>query len=133
MVWRRLLPDATICDPHYPLIRYDDLHADVVWFRGYQPVDELEIMAQADQMGRPFRVVQKAVVKTLAVADAVPGLIKGNTRYDNQVRFVGLVIRTGGAGFQNAKAAFAQAFDSLDLTEDHVSAADRRIENALTG
>ena len=111
----------------------DQFHADVVLFGGNGTVDQLKIVAQPDQVSFSSGMQQKSVVIPLAVADAVSVGIKRNTRNDNQVRLVGMVVDTGRTWFQNTKAPFGQALQPFDLPEHHPLSADGRIKNPLAG
>ena len=77
------------------LIGDDQFHTYVMSLGGNRPVDQLEIVAQPDQVGRSAGVLQKAIIKTLAVADTVTGQIKGNSRNHDQVGLVRLVVAAG--------------------------------------
>ena len=114
------------------LIGDNKFHAYVMRFGGNHPVDQLKIVAQPDQMGFPAGMPQKSVIKTLAVADTVTGQIKGNSGNNNQVGLVGLVVATGGAGFQNSEAPLGKTPQSLNLSEHHAVITDGRIKHPLT-
>ena len=111
----------------------DQLHPYVVLLGGNCPVDQLKIVAKPDQVGLSAGMLQKPVIIPLAVADAVTARIKGNTRDNDQVRFVGMVVDAGRTGFQNAEAPLGQAPQFFDLPEHHPLSADSRIKNPLAG
>ena len=99
----------------------------------YCPVDQLEIVAQSDQMCISAGMLQEPVIKTLAVADTMPGQIKGYTGNNDQVGLVRQVITSGGAGFQNTKGPLGQTPQSFDLAKYHPLVTDGRIQYPLTG
>jgi hypothetical protein len=78
-------------------------------------------------------MLQETVIKSFAVADAVAASIKSNTRHDDQIRLVRLVINSGAAWLENAKTSLAELFKRLNLAQNHVMAADRRIKNSFAG
>src|SRR5512133_771294 len=116
-----------------PLISDDQFHAYVMSLGGNRPVDQLEIMAQPYKMSLPAGMLQKSVIKTLAITDTMTGQIKGNTGNNDQVRLVGLMVTAGRAGLQNAKTPFGKIFYSLNLPEHHAVITNCRKQHPLTG
>jgi hypothetical protein len=96
-------------------------------------VDQLKFVAETHQVGFPSGMFQELVVITPAVSYAVAGEVKGNTRNNYQVCFVGLVFDSGRAWLQNAEGSFLQSVQSQNLPEYHLFAAKCRIKNPLPG
>ena len=111
----------------------DNLHPYVVFLGRNSAVNQLKIVTKPDQMGRSAGVLQKTVIKSLAVADTMAVRIKGHPRHHNQVRFVGEVVDPGRAGFQDAETALAQMPQFFDLPENHALAAYGRVQDFFPG
>src|SRR4051794_14779839 len=101
------------------LVRHDDFHRDIMTVCRDRTSYQLKLMAQPDQMGLPAGMMQKTVIKTLAVPDPVSVRIEGNPRTDDQVGFIGLMFDTICTGLENAEAALAQIRYIHDLPQDH--------------
>ncbi len=116
-----------------PPVAYYDLHRYVMLFARYWCVQQLKVVAKTDQMSLQAGMLQKPVVKTFAVSDSVTCMIKGHTWNNNQVSFISLVVRSDCARLKDAECSLLQGMQSLNQTEHHVLAADRRIQNPFTG
>jgi len=96
-----------------------------------QVPDQLEVMAEADQIRSAVCMMQKTVVEALPVADPVPGQVKSDTRHNDQISFIGLVIDSGRARLQNAEGTFLQSLNPFYTAKHHLLAADSRIQHPL--
>lgn len=102
-------------------------------FARYWRVEQLKVVAETDQVGLKSGMLQKAIVKTLAVTDSVAGMIEAHTRYNDQVGFIGLVVGSDRARFQDAESSLLQRMQPLHQSENHMFAADRRIQDPFAG
>ena len=116
-----------------PPVTDDDFHRNIMLFARYWRAEQLKVVAEADQVGLQAGMLQKSVVKTFAVADAVTGKIEGHPRYDDQVGFVSLMVGADRAWFQDAESSLLQGMQSLHQPEYHMCAADRRIQDPFAG
>lgn len=115
--------DPPVCD--------DDLHLYIMSFSRDLPVYELKIVAQTYKVGLSAGMAQKAVVKTFPITNAMAILVKGNSRDDNQIGFIGSMIDPGGTRFMYAESSCAEVGQPIDLAQNHLMAADGRVEHLL--
>ena len=92
-------------------------------------LNDLEFMAETDQMTFPFPVIEKTVVVPASMTKPMPRQVKGNPRNNNQSRRGGIMIRSGRARFGNTEAARLQLVGRQCRAEHHPVPADRRDKN----
>ena len=93
------------------------------------PVSQLKIVTESDQMRPSAGMLQKTVIKPFSIADPVPTLVKSDSRNNDQISFVSLMIKPGRAWFQNAECPFLQCIDMLNSAKHHLMATHRRIQH----
>lgn len=112
-----------------PFIRDNYFHRYIVDIRRKGIVRQLKIMTQPYQMRPAAGVLQKTVIKPFSVADPVTTQIKRNSRYNDQVGFIRLMVGPGRTRFQNTKRPFLQRLYPLHMAKHHLMAADSRIQH----
>lgn len=93
-------------------------------------INHLKIVTQSHKVGASAGMLQKTVVITLSITDAVTIQVKHNTGNNNHVSLISLVIRSL-RWLKNTKTSPAQAGNSLNLPQNHLISTHHRIQYPL--
>lgn len=93
---------------------------------------QLKIVTESDQMGRAVGVVQKSIIESFAIPDPVACEIESDSRNNDQICFVRLMICSGRTGLRNTEHPSLKFLNPLNAAKHHLMPADCRVQDPFS-